>query len=189
VRALEDVGKRDEGHPIETPALPASLSSPVASGASLREALEGWKKERVRPEDGVHEYTRAVEMFIELHGNLAVADIKRSTAQAAALMRDLAARYPRPQAAKGKAYACTLKCGVSVATRTRPLRSTWCGDRRRHRYTSLSGTCAAGLFAGKGLCVQAEPLGGPAAAQDFSERPALNVVARTTMSAGIIAQT
>jgi hypothetical protein len=58
VRALEDVGKRDDGHPIETPALSAPLSSPVASGASLREALEGWKKEKVRAEDGVHEYIR-----------------------------------------------------------------------------------------------------------------------------------
>jgi hypothetical protein len=34
----------------------------------------------VRPEDGVHEYTRAVEMFIDLHGNLPVAEIKRSHA-------------------------------------------------------------------------------------------------------------
>ena len=42
--------------------------------------MEGWKKERVRSEDGVHEYSRAVEMFIELHGNLAIADIKRSHA-------------------------------------------------------------------------------------------------------------
>ena len=46
----------------------------------IREALEGWKKERERPEDGVHEYTRAVEMFIELHGNLAIAEIRRSHA-------------------------------------------------------------------------------------------------------------
>ena len=34
-----------------------------------------------------------------------------------------------------------------------------------------------------------KPLGGPAAAQDFSERPAFNVVARRTMSAAIVAQT
>ena len=34
----------------------------------------------MRPEDGVHEYTRAVEMFIDLHGNLPVAEIKRSHA-------------------------------------------------------------------------------------------------------------
>jgi hypothetical protein len=40
-----------------------------------------------------------------------------------------------------------------------------------------------GLFAGKGLCVQEEPLGGPAAAEDFRERPAVNVVAGRAMSA------
>src|SRR5580692_920857 len=31
----------------------------------------------------------------------------------------------------------------SAATRTRPLRSMWFADRRRHRTMSLSGTCCA----------------------------------------------
>jgi hypothetical protein len=78
VRALQDIERRDAGEPVSTPPLPTAPSS--AGSGTLREALEGWKKERVRPEDGVHEYTRAVEMFIELHGNLAIADIKRSHA-------------------------------------------------------------------------------------------------------------
>jgi integrase len=79
VRALEDIGKRNDGHPVETPALqPATSSATEAeTGATLREAFEGWKKVRVRPDDTLSEYNRAVEMFIELHGNLAVAIIKR----------------------------------------------------------------------------------------------------------------
>jgi hypothetical protein len=44
-------------------------------------------------------------------------------------------------------------------------------------------TIRMSAFAGAPLCVQEEPLGCPAAAQDFSERPALNVVARRTMTA------
>lgn len=82
VRGLKDIERRNAGEPIETPKsanVLLDISAPHG-GATLREALEGWKKERERPEDGVHEYTRAVEMFIEVHGNLAIADIKRSHA-------------------------------------------------------------------------------------------------------------
>lgn len=81
VRALEDIGKRNEGHPVETPvASPSPLSiSSSTGGATLREALNSWKKERERPEDTVSEYARAIEMFIQLHGNIPVADIKRSS--------------------------------------------------------------------------------------------------------------
>jgi integrase len=79
VRALEAVEKRDAGTPIETPKFTLGFSS-APDGASLRDALEGWKKERTRPQDTVSEYTRAIEMFIDLHGNLPVAEIKRSHA-------------------------------------------------------------------------------------------------------------
>jgi hypothetical protein len=40
-----------------------------------------------------------------------------------------------------------------------------------------------GLFAGKGLCVQEEPLGGPADPQDFRECPAVNVLAGRKVTA------
>ena len=81
VRGLEAIAKRSAGEVIETPKAPLAPAAPTnATSGTLREALEGWKKERARPEDGVHEYTRAVEMFIELHGNLAIAGIKRSQA-------------------------------------------------------------------------------------------------------------
>jgi hypothetical protein len=82
-RGWKAIEHRNAGEPIETPQTAYALpGDPRVShgGGTLREALEGWKKERVRPEDGVHEYTRAVEMFIDLHGNLPVAEIKRSHA-------------------------------------------------------------------------------------------------------------
>lgn len=83
VKALKDIARRDAGEIIETPQLAqAFLSAPVAhEGGTLRDALDGWKKERTRPEDTIHEYTRAVEMFIQLHGNLPVARIKPSHAR------------------------------------------------------------------------------------------------------------
>ena len=82
VRALRAIESRNAGEPVETPQVAYGLiGAPVVhEGRALRDALEGWKKERSRPENVVHEYTRAVEMFIQLHGNLAIADIKRSHA-------------------------------------------------------------------------------------------------------------
>lgn len=82
VRALEAIDKRNAGEPVETPKFSLGPSAAPVTSGTLREALEGWKKERTRPENVVHEYTRAVEMFIQLHGNLAIADIKRSHALA-----------------------------------------------------------------------------------------------------------
>ncbi|WP_024509686.1 site-specific integrase [Bradyrhizobium sp. ARR65] len=83
VRGLKDIERRNAGEPIETPQLTYTPSGIPAAheGGTLRDALDGWKKERARPEDTVHEYTRAVEMFIQLHGNLPVANIKRSHAR------------------------------------------------------------------------------------------------------------
>jgi integrase len=78
VRAWKDVERRNAGEPVDTPA----IRGPTVNTGTLREALEGWKRERPRPAGTVHEYTRAIEMFIQLHGNLAVADIKRSHATA-----------------------------------------------------------------------------------------------------------
>ncbi|WP_247988148.1 DUF6538 domain-containing protein [Bradyrhizobium sp. 186] len=80
VKALRDIARRNAGDPVETPPFTVGPVSAPASGGTLREALEGWKKERERPEDGVHEYTRAIDMFIEMHGDLPIAGIKRSHA-------------------------------------------------------------------------------------------------------------
>jgi integrase len=84
VRGLKDRARRNAGEPIETPPSAHAPSDTQAAheGDTLRDALEGWKKERERPENVIHEYARAVEMFIQLHGNLAVTGIKRSHALA-----------------------------------------------------------------------------------------------------------
>jgi len=78
VRALQAIEQRNAGEPIPTP--PTFTGATAASG-TLREALEGWKKERERREGTVHEYSRAVELFLQLHGNLPLLDMKRSHAR------------------------------------------------------------------------------------------------------------
>lgn len=100
VKALKDIARRDAGELIETPQLAnAFLGSPVThEGGTLRDALEGWKKVRQRPEDGVHEYSRSVEMFTQLHGDLRVADIKRSHART---FREALQSVPVPRLRKG----------------------------------------------------------------------------------------
>jgi hypothetical protein len=50
----------------------------TGSGGTLNSAVEGWEKERARPSGTVHEYKRAIEMFIQLHGDLPLAEIKKS---------------------------------------------------------------------------------------------------------------
>jgi len=62
VRALEDIGRRNEGHPVETPKVTQSAISALANGGTLRDAVDGWEKQRVRPTGTVHEYRRAIEM-------------------------------------------------------------------------------------------------------------------------------
>jgi hypothetical protein len=81
VKALKDVERRNAGEPVDTPQIPEVLAESGAVGGTLRDAFDGWDKERSRPEDTVHDYKRAVEMFIQLHGDLPVAGIKRSHAR------------------------------------------------------------------------------------------------------------
>jgi integrase len=79
VRALQAIEQRNAGEPVPTPALPAAPNA-VPSG-TLREAFEGWKKERERPEGTLREYGRAIDLFIQLHGNLPIVEMKRSHAR------------------------------------------------------------------------------------------------------------
>jgi integrase len=76
VRALDAIDRRNAGEAVETPKFSIGSSASPMSG-TVREALVGWRKERTRPEEGVSEYTRAIEMFIQLHSNLRVADIRK----------------------------------------------------------------------------------------------------------------
>lgn len=82
-RALKDIERRNTGEAVETPpSAYAELNAPMGEqGGTLREAFEGWKKERERPDGTLHEYGRAIEMFIQLHGNLPILEIKRSHAR------------------------------------------------------------------------------------------------------------
>jgi hypothetical protein len=78
LRALEDIRKRDEGITVETPpvTLPGVTVTTVDAG-TLQDALEGWKRHRARPKRTVDEFSRSVDMFIQLHGNMPVAAIKK----------------------------------------------------------------------------------------------------------------
>ena len=81
VRALQAIEKRHAGEPVETPKFThRALSTPTASG-TLRDAVAGWEKERARAAGTVHEYRRAIEMFIQLHSDLPVADLRRTHAR------------------------------------------------------------------------------------------------------------
>ncbi len=54
----------------------------VAQAArDLRAAFEGWKKSKTRPQNTLDEDGRALDIFIELHGDLPVAQITRSHAR------------------------------------------------------------------------------------------------------------
>jgi integrase len=81
VRALKDFERRNGGEPVDTPQIPDVLAEGGAVGGTFREAFEGWNKERPRGKGTVHEYKRAVEMFIQLHGDLPVAVYKKSHAR------------------------------------------------------------------------------------------------------------
>lgn len=89
VRALQAIEKRNAGDPVETPVF--TLAHVVLG--TLREAFEGWKKERERPDGTVHEYGRAIEMFIQMHGNLSILEIKRSHARTFREALQLVPRY------------------------------------------------------------------------------------------------
>ena len=63
----------------------------------MLEALEGWKKERSPSRGVLAEYERAIRLFRELHGDLPVAQIKRTHARS---FREALQDLPRHRAAK-----------------------------------------------------------------------------------------
>jgi integrase len=100
VRALQDIGKRNAGEPVATPVLSIGVQSMQQhESATLHEAIEGWEKEKTRPSGTVSEYKRAVEMFIQLHGDLPVVMIKKSHARQ---FREALQNVPRTRAGKLK---------------------------------------------------------------------------------------
>jgi integrase len=81
VKYLRAVLARQKGEPIETPPLPQVGTADVATGATLRAAFEGWKRQREHPVRTLTEYERAIRLFAELHGHLPIVQIKRSHAR------------------------------------------------------------------------------------------------------------
>ena len=83
VRALRDIAKRHQGEPIDTPILPA-IDGPSVGGSAetLRQAFEGWRKARNPSRLTAVEFQRAVDLFVEQHGNLPVVQIRKTHARA-----------------------------------------------------------------------------------------------------------
>jgi integrase len=78
VRALEDIRARHQGEPIESAKLiePGAMSTDPG-GCGLRAAYEGWLKLAPRKKNTLLEFARAIDRFIELHGDLDVTQINR----------------------------------------------------------------------------------------------------------------
>jgi hypothetical protein len=77
VRALENVLARNRGGAIDSPKLPEPSSTAPVSSCSLRAAYHGWDKVEARPISTRMEFSRGIDRFIELHGDLDVAQINR----------------------------------------------------------------------------------------------------------------
>ena len=75
VRALEDVGARHRGEVIDSPKLIEPGSNSPVSSCSLRAAYKGWDKMEQRPISTRIEFSRAIDRFTELHGDLDVGQI------------------------------------------------------------------------------------------------------------------
>jgi integrase len=77
VRALKDVLARHRGDVIESPKLSDPSSTAPVSSCSLRAAYAGWDKIEARKKSTRMEFSRGIERFIELHGDMDVAQINR----------------------------------------------------------------------------------------------------------------
>jgi integrase len=97
VRALEDVLARHRGQPIDSPKLVEPDSRSPVSGCSLRAAYEGWDKMEPRKRSTQLEFSKGIDRFIELHGNLDVVKINRTHVRE---FRDAAQLVPKHRAGK-----------------------------------------------------------------------------------------
>ena len=122
VRALQDIEKRNAGDPVPTPTTLTALN--VASSGTLLEAFEGWKKERERPEGTLHEYGRAVTLFIQLHGNLPILEIKRSHARTFREALQLVPRFRKGSLLKASLPELSELSGSRIATRSTTASAT-----------------------------------------------------------------
>jgi integrase len=97
VRALEDVGARHRGEAIDSPKLIEPSSKVPASSCSLRTAYDGWNKMEARKISSQLEFSKGIDRFIELHGDLDVVQINRGHVRQ---FRDEAQLVPKLRAGK-----------------------------------------------------------------------------------------
>src|ERR1700737_4871497 len=77
VRALEGIAARNRGAAIDSPKLPDPNTNAPVSSCSLRAAYQGWDKVEARPISTRMEFSRGIDRFIELHGDMDVGQINR----------------------------------------------------------------------------------------------------------------
>jgi integrase len=97
VRALQDISARQRGEPIESPPMPEPQTAAPCSGRGLRAAYAGWVKMEERSTSTLLEFSRGIARFIELHGDLDVAQINRGHVRA---FREAAQLVPKHRAGK-----------------------------------------------------------------------------------------
>jgi integrase len=153
VLALRAIKSRSEGEPIVTPRLPEVGAVSVIGGETLRAAFAGWEKER-DPSPRTHtEYERAIRLFIEMHGDLPIVQLRRRHA-----LRFREALQDVPQKRKGKLLTAPL-----------PELAQWGGEHPEVRKLSsttvnklLGGVQAVGLWArDRGLIPEDVPWSDP----------------------------
>ena len=74
VQALQAIEQRNHGEAIETPRIGEPAQSEPADGGTLTASLEGWKKAKQPPPNTSSEFDHAVRRFVELHGDLPIAE-------------------------------------------------------------------------------------------------------------------
>jgi integrase len=79
VEALEAIARRNQGQPVKTPKLEApATTAPLETGSgTLTAAYKGWQKAQRPSLATLREFGHAVDRFVEMHGDLPVAEIKR----------------------------------------------------------------------------------------------------------------
>jgi hypothetical protein len=78
---MEAIKRRAEGQPVETPPLRAIGSTAPTTGAALTAAFEGWKRDGNPSPRTLQDFEYAVRLFGQLHGDMPVAQIRRSHAR------------------------------------------------------------------------------------------------------------
>jgi integrase len=97
VRALQDISARQRGEPIESPPMPETGRTAPTSGRSLQAAYNGWVRMQERPQGTLLEFSRGIARFIELHGDLDVAQINRGHVRS---FREAAQLVPKHRSGK-----------------------------------------------------------------------------------------